>query len=361
MLNTVLAFSISGSVSTSVAATLAEIQNSNQNSVVYLEINGGGKNGSPFAIDATGFLVSDTGEILTANHIFKTPEGQDLNPISIRGWPGTRFEGRREIEILDTAPNLDLALLRFKGNKTDYKPVRICPNLQSAVGDKLAAIGFPRGSELSMIDGILSNKASIKGWHQTNVDFIQGYSGGPVFETEIGAVIGIVMGGTPEVAGRNFYLPINRANNLLNQLASRPPCDENVKQAVTVSDGNLNYGQSGFSFRHRSLVGWNSEEGDILVATGNPKREGDSLFFMPYDAPPYNGPNDKRARSGISQIDTSRYSDHSACAGVGFTYHWRPASANQAFCVRSRKGDDFYKILVRSVTKDYISFEWKKP
>jgi hypothetical protein len=220
-------------------------------------------------------------------------------------------------------------------------------------------LGFPKDSELSEIDGILSNQSGPKGWYQTNVDFIQGYSGGPVFETNSGSVIGIVMGGTPDVAGRNFYLPINRANDLLSQLTTKPSCSVSARAAVTISDGNLNYGQSGYSFSRHALVAWNSPVADILAATTNPRRDGVAILFMPFDEPPYNSEQDKRAQSGIKQIDASEYSEQTSCPTDGYTYHWQPANVNDSFCVRSRTADVYHKILIKSVTRDYISFEWK--
>jgi hypothetical protein len=346
-------------MSTARGATPADIRTENMESTVYIEIHGSGKNGVPYDIEATGFVVSATGELITANHIFTGPAGEPINPVAIKGAARSRYDPLRDIEILDTAPNLDLALLRFKGNKTDYRPVKVCPDRQPKIGDRLVGLGFPKGSELSEIDGILSNQSAEKGWYQTNVDFIQGYSGGPVFEMQSGSAVGIVMGGTPDVAGRNFYLPINRASNLLSQLATKPACLSSPSAAITISDGNLNYSQSGFSFARRVLVAWNSPDADILAATTSPRRDGEALFFMPYDEPPYNAAQDKLAKSGIRQIDASQYDDQTQCPSDGYTYHWKSVRPSQTFCVRSRTADSYYKLLVKSVARDYISFEWK--
>lgn len=341
------------------AASPTEIRDRNKDSTVYIQVSGAGKDGVPYEVDATGFMVSATGEMITASHIFNDPSGHLLNPIKIIGWPGSRYDGRRrEIEVLDTAPNLDLSLLRFKGNNTDYKPIQICPSHAMKIGEALIGVGFPKDSELSVINGILSNLSGQRGWAQTNVDFIQGYSGGPVFEADTGSVVGIVMGGTPEVAGRNFYLPINRANGLLSQLSSRPGCSITGKTA-TISDGNLNYGQSGFSFSRSSLVPWNSPSGDILASTTNPKRDGHAIFFLPNDQPPYNSPQDSKARSGIVQIDEAQYNDQEDCPSDGYMYHWKDAAVNDAYCVRARDGIAYHKIHVKAVTRDFISFEWR--
>lgn len=343
------------------ADEVADIREQSKNSVVYITVSGAGKNGVPYQIDATGFLVSGAGEIITANHIFNDENGQALSPIKIAGWYGTRFDGRfRDIEVFDTAPSLDLALLRFKGNYTDYKPVRICPDRIVKPGDALIALGFPKGDDLNVINGILSSENAQRGWNQTNVDFIMGYSGGPVFETKTGSVVGIVMGGTPQAPGRNFYLPINRANGLLSQLAARPGCAlATSAKTVTISDGNLNYGQSGFSFSHNSLVAWNSPDGDILVATTNPKREGRALLFLPNDQPPYDGNQDRKSRSGILQINDSDYSSQTTCPTDGYTYHWREAAVSDVYCIRARDGNSYHRIRIKSVTRDFISFEWQ--
>ncbi len=201
------------------AATPTEIRDSNQQAIVYLHITGAGPNGIPYAVDATGFLVSPDGDILTANHIFTDKNGKVLEKLKVEGWPGTRYHGTfREIEVIDNSVNLDLALLRFKGNSNAYQTVKICPGAKLDVGDALVAVGFPKESELSTLNGILSNKSAQRGMYQTNVAVMEGYSGAPVFEQDGGSTVGIVMGGTANT-GRNFFC----------QSGAQPICSANCR------------------------------------------------------------------------------------------------------------------------------------
>lgn len=340
--------------------TPVEIRNDNKDSVVFIRVSGAGPNGVPYEKEASGFLVSTTGEILTAHHIFTDRTGQYLDQLKIIGWPGTRNDGRfRDIEIIDTAPSLDLALLRFKGNSVDYKTVQICPSTQLVDGDPLLAIGFPKDSELSIIDGLLSSKAAAKGWYQTNVDFIEGYSGAPVFERTGGSAVGIVMGGTADVAGRNFFLPIFRANGLLRLLPQEPPCGDVGGNHLEIADGNLNYGQSGFSYAHKEVVAWNSPEGDLLVATTDRIKDDKVRFYLPFDQPPYNAPQDSLAKSGVKKITMSKFSSEEQCGSSGYTYHWYEARQGEHYCLRLRNGNQFVKIRVESVGKDSMTINWK--
>ena len=214
-----------------------EIKNGNEDAVVFISVNGvDDPNGTPLTSEGTGFLVSPIGHVIAAFHTFADENGKRINlangacsPDCITGAPRSRHGFSKPLEIIKTEPEVDLVLLRFKGNSSDYKVVRICQQEEPEVGDKLAALGFPKGSDLSVIDGILSNKSGDEDLYQTNLAFVEGYSGGPVFAQKDGSLVGVVSGGTSSAPGRNFYRPIHHATNLLNMAPLRKAaCQGNI-------------------------------------------------------------------------------------------------------------------------------------
>ena len=104
-------------------------------------------------------------------------------------------------------------LLRFRGSRTDYKPVALCTGVAAEVGERLVTLGFPKEQDLSIIDGLLSNKAQNALADERAVHLrLQRRAG--------------VRGGRRAAAGPgpgrdradesvNFFTPIHRATSLL--------------------------------------------------------------------------------------------------------------------------------------------------
>lgn len=218
--------------SLAVAMTPAEIVAANKDAVVFLHVEGTDRNGVPQEAIATGFLVSNTGHVITAKHIINDEHGNPLfDQYTVSGVVGTNVGFATPMEIRAREQDADVLLLQFRGNRTDYRTVTVCfGGTPPAEGDDLVAIGFPRGSDRSIIRGGLSNTSGSGGLWQTDTPFVYGYSGGPVFALD-GRVLGIVAGGTEGVAGRNFFTPIHDANYLLNRLPQPP------KACGVVSEG----------------------------------------------------------------------------------------------------------------------------
>jgi serine protease Do len=250
---------------TATAETLStrEIVQKNKEAVIFIEVTGTDENGVPKEANATGIMVSSSGHLITARHILYGKNGQRLfDQYKIMGAAGSRYEYLKEIDPrpIVEEPNSDLMLLKFRGNRSNYKKVNICDGIDLEPGDELVSLGFPKGSELSVINGILSNTSADQGLYQTNVDFIEGYSGGPVFDRTTGSVVGIVMSGTAGVSGRNFFAPVGSARNLLDHLpgkvSSHCPADarKDARQTTTTdrapstgtgrSNGSADGGQS---------------------------------------------------------------------------------------------------------------------
>jgi hypothetical protein len=209
------------------AATPAEIMAANRGAVVYLEFQGTDAAGVPLVAAATGFLVSADGLVLTARHSVEDQQGKPKffeDSYTIRGALGSREEDLRRLEVVEKG-QADVLLLRFRGNRTDYPVVKVCSGVTAELGDRLVTLGFPKEQDLSIIDGLLSNKSQNE-W-QTSVPFTYGYSGGPVFAEDDGQLVGLVQGGIQQAASISFFTPIHRATSILqNGGVDVPRCGE---------------------------------------------------------------------------------------------------------------------------------------
>lgn len=130
----------------------------------------------------TGFVVED-GYILTAAHVVHEPGPNQSTTISVSF--GSRANPSYRVELVDLDQWLDLALLALPEH-IDLKvaPIPAGDSHEVERNARLLAYGFPKGSDLSSVDGILSSKTSPRGRWQTSVTFYPGYSGGPILNSK---------------------------------------------------------------------------------------------------------------------------------------------------------------------------------
>ena len=136
--------------------------------------DGGGSTG-------TGFLISPT-EILTAAHVIG-----DASAVNVSRVDGTSATAKG----VGTDEHRDLALLEvtepLSGHNFEIDDSRV------RVGDEVAALGHPRGLNLSLARGVVSSlnydDAGVL-FHQTDAPINPGNSGGPLIDVD-GNVIGL--------------------------------------------------------------------------------------------------------------------------------------------------------------------------
>lgn len=334
--------------------TPEDVRNANKNAVVMIKVSGSGENGVPYENSGTGFIVTPAGEVFTTYHLILDEAKKPLSNLNILGAPGSRYGTYTEMEVISKDDGLDFALMKFKGNKDDYVATKICNGYNIGSNADLIAMGYPLTMELSLVNGKLSNKNGPGGWYQTQTPFAPGYSGGPVFESEKGSVVGMIMGGNTQVQSLNFFMPMHRVANFIAVLSTPPACNPDLK-TISIAEGNLNYNQSGYNFSSHEIVSWNSTRGDILVSRNTADSVGKPMFFLPFDAPPYNSAQDDQAHSGILEIPGDSYGRNANCPTSGYTYHWYPATVGQWYCVRNRSGNQYYKIKVEVVNENFIA------
>jgi len=156
----------------------------------------------------TGFFVRpDT--ILTNAHVVES----NLT-VTIRRTTGTTSVARVE----QTAPDLDLAVLKVTGASTDQPTIPLGSGAGARPGQEVVAIGSPLGLQNTVTRGIVSAVRDMGGVTlvQTDAAINPGNSGGPLVDRS-GTAIGInSLGVRSQVAqGLSFAIAIEHAADLL--------------------------------------------------------------------------------------------------------------------------------------------------
>ena len=163
----------------------------------------------------SGFIISQSGDILTNNHVV---DGADVVTVKLKD--------RREFraKVIGTDKQSDVAVLKI--DPGDLPTVRIGDPAKSKVGERVLAIGSPYGLDNTVTSGIISAKSrTLPGegytpFIQTDVPVNPGNSGGPLFNGK-GEVIGInsmIYSRTGGFQGLSFAIPIDEAIKVKNDL-----------------------------------------------------------------------------------------------------------------------------------------------
>ena len=199
-------------------------------SVVQIESSSG--NGSGFIIDASGTVVTNL-------HVV-----QNTGSAEVKFVDGSRYEIAGFVAI---AEEKDLVLLRIRSNRNDFEPLPITSELPRK-GEKVYALGAPRGYLGSITDGIVSairsgteirqiamEDASGTGrleaaldfseditWIQTSSPISPGNSGGPLVNSR-GEVVGINTWIQTDAQNVNFALCAENLKQLINNRQGLQP------------------------------------------------------------------------------------------------------------------------------------------
>jgi hypothetical protein len=161
----------------------------------------------------TGVIVRRTGEILTNFHLM---ENAKTLTVKLRN-----EDVYDQVTVLETDPRRDIALIKVRGWNL---PVVMLGNSDLIqVGERVVAIGNPKGLEQTVTDGLISAiRDTGKGYKlfQVSVPISTGSSGGPLFNMA-GEAIGITAAYLEGGQNLNFAIPINYGLALLRDPA--PP------------------------------------------------------------------------------------------------------------------------------------------
>jgi S1-C subfamily serine protease len=191
--------------------------------VTLLAAEAGGQGGL-----GSGFVVSDSGEVVTNAHVVTTGSGAAIRKASevfVRFGDGNQVSGR----IVGFDPFSDVALVRVDPKGLTLKPLPLGSIDDVQVGEPVAAIGSPFGEERSLSVGVISatdrSIESLTGFQtsgalQTDAAINSGNSGGPLLDAG-GRVLGInsqIRSSSGSGSGVGFAVPVDVVKRSLDQL-----------------------------------------------------------------------------------------------------------------------------------------------
>lgn len=154
---------------------------------------------------ASGFIVSPNGVIVTNHHVIDPDQGAVHIRVKV-----PRGDVYTDVRVIYAEPRRDFAVITIKAAGLPALPVADSDKVE--VGDRVIAIGNPKGLELTLTEGIVE---SVRLDPQNGYRFIQhqapispGSSGGPLLNMK-GEVIGINAFGFKDAQNLNGAIPIN--------------------------------------------------------------------------------------------------------------------------------------------------------
>jgi 2-alkenal reductase len=193
-------------------------------SVAYIFTESAGR--GPFGIgDArrgagSGFIWDAAGHVVTNNHVV---EGAARVAVRLDNGEAIRAE------VIGTAPDYDLAVLRLDETRVAYQPIPIGASAELKVGQSVFAIGNPFGLSRTLTTGVVSaldrrlptaGGREISGVIQTDAAINPGNSGGPLLDSA-GRLIGVttaIISGSGSSAGIGFAVPVDVVNRVVPEL-----------------------------------------------------------------------------------------------------------------------------------------------
>lgn len=171
----------------------------------------------------SGFHIGQ-GYVVTASHVANEDAKQSGHVIAT-------FDNEilHECEVLKFDPEIDVSILKIKGDHSNLNSVILGNSDLAKVGETVAVIGAPEGwhdtvtvGRISNLNQSLGESAPSPAWNNVmfvDAKILQGVSGGMCVGTD-GLVIGSVIGVTGLLAdygiGQNVICPSNKILNLIH-------------------------------------------------------------------------------------------------------------------------------------------------
>ncbi|HEY5608168.1 MAG TPA: trypsin-like peptidase domain-containing protein [Alphaproteobacteria bacterium] len=205
-----------GSLSDGERATIELFQNVAP-SVVYI-LAEGGRPGEASA--GSGFVWDRAGHIVTNHHVI-----EGARRVAVRMDDGTLLAA----QIVGSAPDYDLAVVRLSENRQALAPIPIGTSADLKVGQAAFAIGNPFGLSRTLTGGIVSalnrrlptaQGREVRGAIQTDAAINPGNSGGPLLDSA-GRLIGVntaIFSESGGSVGVGVAVPVDVVNRIVPQL-----------------------------------------------------------------------------------------------------------------------------------------------
>jgi S1-C subfamily serine protease len=222
----------------------------------------------------SGFVISPKGYVLTNSHVI-TNAGEGSSVRAAQHLYVEFADGdRAEAKVVGWDLYDDVGLLQLKTNAHPLSPVPLGDSATVAVGEPVAAIGSPLGSDIGVntltvgvvsaihrsIDALTVKLYKVVDAIQTDAPITHGNSGGPLLDAR-GRVIGInaqirsANGTGSNDSGIGFAIPIDAAKHSVAQL---------------ISKGKVTYAYVGISTEDLTpslarALGYKAEHGALIV------------------------------------------------------------------------------------------------
>src|SRR5918992_4372045 len=179
---------------------------------------GGGEGGG--VQSGSGFIWDAAGHVVTNNHVV-----QGARPVTIRLNSGEIVSA----EVVGTAPNYDLAVLRLGRSRHMPPPILIGSSADLKGGQAAFPIGNPFGLDQTLTTGVISalqrrlptsEGREISDVIQTDAPINPGNSGGPLLDSA-GRLVGVntaIFSPSGASAGIGFAVPVDVVNRVVPQL-----------------------------------------------------------------------------------------------------------------------------------------------
>ena len=210
--------------------------------------------GTPQQGLGSGFIVSDSGEIVTNHHVVAGAQQVRV----------TLADGRAfDAEVIGSDAATDIALIKITAD-VDLPFVSFGTSDEMRVGDEVVAMGNPFGLSSTVTSGIISAKARninsgpYDEFIQTDAAINRGNSGGPLFNNA-GEVIGVntaILSPGGGSVGIGFAVPSDLVQDIVDDLSD---------------DGTVTRGWLGVQIRPMSdevaqVLGLDAPEGAVIEA-----------------------------------------------------------------------------------------------
>lgn len=150
---------------------------------------------------STGSGIATGWGVITNSHVINTAQSVEVKI----------NENSYKVNQVLKHSSLDLAILHFDGEMIYFMNTPMTDNTDRNVGDKVFAIGSPKGLDKSISEGIISGIRDLNGQQviQFTAPISPGSSGGGLFSTD-GKLIGITTYSVVGGQNLNFAIPITK-------------------------------------------------------------------------------------------------------------------------------------------------------
>jgi len=283
----------------------------------------------------SGFVISPDGLIATNLHVIG-----EARPIVVTTADGKTYDVK---SIHATERRMDLAILKIDAKQLPALPLGDSKTLKQ--GQKIVALGNPRGLKFSVVAGVVSGRRTIDGkpMFQLAMPIEQGNSGGPMLDLQ-GRVHGILTLKSLVTQNLGFAVAINALKPLLKK-----PNPVSMKRWLTI--GALD------ERRWTTLFGaqWRQRAGRIQV-TGRGGGFGGRSMILTKKKPP---------KLPFELAVRVKLDDESGAAGLAFHAagqhkHYGFSPTNGTLRLSRFEGPDVYswKVLQEIRSSHYRPGEW---